>query len=378
MTIQITISMKKSFSLLLIIILHFTLNGCNKKDETIEPILTDISISSSVSLITWVDTDDLIEKLENALSYNYGNALESETEKQQSFNADTTQVIATIDFKIGFTNAYIDTNPINNSVTIELFKDIGNPSIQGVELKADGPGNTYDLITSVLAPGHNPIEVPDCSHPDFGEHIDELFDSELNTNIFRFHIHVTPDDDRCINFDRQRNEIKTYNESPDNLIGIENEKVVYKWKFKLKSGFQSSPNFTHLHQLKSVGGSFESMPMYTLTTRKGSPDKLQLRYAETDNQVTIAQTDLAPLINTWLDVTEIIKYGTSGTYEIEIKKVSDGTVLFAYSNSSIINWRPNGTFVRPKWGIYRSLINDQDLRDEEVLFADFSITEIEQ
>ena len=374
----ITLNMKKTFSLLFIIILHFSLNSCDKKDETKEPILTDISISSSVSLITWDDSDDLIEKLENALSYNYGSALESEIEKQQSFNADTTQVIATINFKIGFQNAYIDSNPINNSVTITLVKDIENPGIQGVELKADGPGNTYDLITSVLAPGHNPIETPDCSHPDFGEHIDELFDNELNTNIFRFHIHVSPDNDRCINFDRQRNEIKTYNESPDNLIGIENEKVIYKWKFKLNSGFQSSPNFTHLHQLKSVGGSLESMPMYTLTTRKGSPDKLQLRYAETDSQITIAQTELAPLINTWLDVTETIKYGTSGTYEIEIKKVSDGTVLFEYSNSSIINWRPNATFVRPKWGIYRSLINDQDLRDEEVLFADFSIAEIEQ
>jgi len=370
--------MNKAFSLLIIIILHFTLNSCNKKDETIDPILTDISISSSVSLITWDDNDDLIEKLENAISYNYGNALESETVKQQSFNADTTQVIATLNFKVGFQSAYIDTNPINNSVTITLVKDIENPGVLGVELKADGPGNTYELITSVLAPGHNPIETPDCSHTDFGNHIDELFDSELNTNIFRFFIHVSPDNDRCINFDRQRNEIKTYNESPDNLIGIENEKVVYKWKFKLKSGFQSSPNFTHLHQLKSVGGSLESMPMYTLTARKGSPDKLQLRYAETDSQSTIAQTDLAPLINTWLEVTEIIKYGTSGTYEIEIKKVSDGTVLFEYSNSSIINWRPNATFVRPKWGIYRSLINDQDLRDEEVLFADFSITEIEQ
>jgi len=144
-----------------------------------------------------------------------------------------------------------------------------------VELNADGAGNTYELITATFAPGHQPIEAPDCNHMGFGEHIDELFDNDLNTNVFRFHIHMTPDNDRCRNFDRQRNEIKTYDKSPDNLLGVENEKVVYKWKFKLEAGFQSSPNFTHLHQLKSVGGSLESMPMYTLTTRKGSPDKLQ-------------------------------------------------------------------------------------------------------
>ncbi len=246
-----------------------------------------------------------------------------------------------------------------------------------VLLNADGPGDTYELITSVLAPGYNPIETPDCSHNGFGEHIDELYDDELGTNVFRFYIHVTPDNDRCINFDRQRNEIKTYDKSPDNLLGIENEKVIYKWKFKLESGFQSSPNFTHLHQLKSVGGSLESMPMYTLTTRKGNPDRLELRYAETDAQVTLKQTDLAPLIGTWLDVTETILYGIDGTYEITIKRVSDNETLFTYSNNSIVNWRPGATFVRPKWGIYRSLLNDQDLRDESVLFANFSVEEIE-
>lgn len=244
-------------------------------------------------------------------------------------------------------------------------------------LDADGPGNTYSLITSVLAPGHNPIEVPDCSHTSFGDHIDEVFDTDLNTNVFRFFIHVTPDDDRCINFDRQRNEIKTYNQSPDNLLGVVGEKVIYKWKFKLSAGFQSSPNFTHLHQLKSVGGPLASMPMYTLTARKSSPDRLELRYAETDTQITLAQTDLLPFVDTWMEVTESVEYGFSGTYNIEIKRISDGSVLFSYANNNIINWRQDADFVRPKWGIYRSLNNEQDLRDENVLFANFSIEEVE-
>jgi hypothetical protein len=257
---------------------------------------------------------------------------------------------------------------------IILFSSLG---FAQVTLQADGEGNTYELITSVLAPGYNPIEAPDCSHPEFGNHIDEVFDLELNAFAFRFHIHVSPDNDRCINFDRQRNEIKSYDQSPDNLLGYENETVVYKWKFKLPLGFQSSPNFTHIHQLKSVGGEFADAPMYTLTTRKSSPDRIELRYAETDTQMTLIQANLAPFIGTWLSVTETIKYGTAGTYSIEIKRMSDELVLLAYSNQSIVNWRPAGDFVRPKWGIYRSLINAQDLRDEQVLFADFSIEEVE-
>ncbi|MEN3322657.1 T9SS type A sorting domain-containing protein [Mariniflexile soesokkakense] len=244
-----------------------------------------------------------------------------------------------------------------------------------IVLNADGPGNTYELINSVLASGFDVIEAPDCNHNAFGRHIDEVFDTYLNTHVFRFQIHTTPDNDRCINFDRQRNEIKVYDKSPANLKGIEGEVFVYKWKFKLDAGFQSSPNFTHIHQLKSVGGLYEATPMYTLTTRKGTPDKLELRYAETSSQVTLKQTDLTPFKGIWVDVTETIKYGTSGTYSIEIKKVSDGALLFNYSNNAIINWQTGADFVRPKWGIYRSLINSSDLRDESILFANFSIEE---
>ena len=245
-----------------------------------------------------------------------------------------------------------------------------------VTLDANGPGNTYEEITNVLAPGYDPVEEPDCSHPNFGRHIDEIFDSELNTNVFRFFMHVVPDNDRCINIDRQRNEIKTYDKSPDNLLGVEEEEVVYKWKFKLDSNLQLSSSFTHVHQLKSVGGSLASMPMYTLTLRKSSPDRLELRYAETTTQTTLKQTDLAPLKGTWLEVTETITYGTSGAYSIEIKKVIDNSLLFEYANNDIINWRAGADFVRPKWGIYRSLNASQDLRDEEVLFANFSIEEL--
>lgn len=259
---------------------------------------------------------------------------------------------------------------------IILFFLVANHTVGQVELKANGPGNTYEEITAVLAPNYNPIEVPDCNHNSFGRHIDEIFDNALNAFVFRFFIHTDTDNDRCIKFDRQRNEIKSYDKSPDNLLGVQGETVEYKWKFKLNSDFQVSPNFTHIHQLKSVGGSLESMPMYTLTLRKANPNRLELRYAETDRQITLKQADLNLFLGEWIQVTETIRYDSSGSYQIKISKVSDGTEIFSYSNQSIVNWRPGGSFVRPKWGIYRSLLNKADLRDEEVLFADFSIEEL--
>ena len=131
--------------------------------------------------------------------------------------------------------------------TLLLFMSIFSCTLFAqTTLTADGPGNTYELITNVLAPNYNPIEAPDCSHGAFGRHIEEVWDSALNKYVFAFHIHTTEDDDRCINFDRQRNEIKSYDKSPANLLGVLGETVVYKWKFKLPLGFQPS-NLSLIH-----------------------------------------------------------------------------------------------------------------------------------
>ena len=246
-------------------------------------------------------------------------------------------------------------------------------------LSADGPGNTYELINSILAPGYDAVEDPDCSHQGFGRHIDEIFDPELNRYVFRFYIHTSPDNDRCLNYDRQRNEIKSYDQSPDSLIATENERVEYRWFFKLDSNFQSSSSFTHIHQIKAAGGPEQGMPLFTLTTRKGTPDKLQLQYAAANTQSTLHESDLTPLKGVWVEVVETILYGEIdvGEYSIAISKVIDGTILFSYSNVwPIRTWKTDALFLRPKWGIYRSLNDSTNLRDEEVLFADYFINEM--
>src|SRR5262245_4943917 len=85
-----------------------------------------------------------------------------------------------------------------------------SPAVKhGLTLKADGPGSTYELISSAF--GGDPLEDPDCAHPAFGRHVSEVFDQTLRENVFVFTMHVTPDNDRCNgSTDRQRNEIKTY------------------------------------------------------------------------------------------------------------------------------------------------------------------------
>jgi len=237
-------------------------------------------------------------------------------------------------------------------------------------LSADGKTDAYTLVRNSL--GAAP-ETPDCSHPSFGEHITQTQDADLGKAVFVFNIHVTPDNDRCTNFDRQRLEIKTDSGSPDYVKGFLNDTVQYRWKFKLPAGFQPSPNFTHIHQVKAGDGD-SGAPIITLTPRAGSPDLLQIIATDSNgNGSTDFQTELAPFVGVWVEAFEQITYSHTGKYSLVIKTLNGGTTLLSYSNNNIDMWRTGTTFSRPKWGIYRSLNSSSVLRDEQVRFDHFCI-----
>ena len=259
-----------------------------------------------------------------------------------------------------------------------------NISYSQVILNANGPGNTYERITGVFAPGNgvSAVEAPDLYHPwaaGGNRHIAEVFDTELNKNVFEFYSHALLDNEPVdpTLTDRQRIEIKTYAASPDNLKGTVGENIIYKWSFKLPTGFQPSSNFTHIHQIKAVDGD-DSSPIFTLTPRLGTPNKLELIYVENGTSGTnkVSIVNLSPFLGIWVDAEEQINVGANGIYSIVLKKHSDGTLLMSYSNTNISTIRPDNTFIRPKWGIYRSLLDIGNLRDEAVRFSDFSIQEV--
>lgn len=245
-------------------------------------------------------------------------------------------------------------------------------------LNADGPDSTYELIEKVLGPS-SASEVPDCYHQ--VKHIREVWDSILNKYVFAFDIHVENiiDNDRCINYDRQRNEIKTV--APETITAQPGEYHIYKWKFKIDSLFKPSPNFCHLHQIKATGGNDDDMPLMTITPRSYSNNTqwLQLIYSKSSNiqSQVLTQVRLEPLKGIWLDVTEKIIYSDEGKYEISIRKL-DGTTVFHYADYLIDMYRAGANFHRAKWGIYRSLNSIKYLRDETVKFSDFVIIEGEQ
>lgn len=255
-----------------------------------------------------------------------------------------------------------------------------------VHFTADGLTQPETLIGNVLQAAP---ETPDCSHLSFGPHLTQTPDSILGQYAFVFNIHVVPDNDRCSATDRQRLEIKTEkisNPTPYQyyIIGHLGETVVHRWRFFLPQGFQPSYSFTHIHQIKADDGD-DSNPIITLTPRYGTPNTIQLLLIDStlatppSQTITLTQVPLAPFIGQWVEAYERITYNhtleegatTPGQYALIITRLSDGATLLSYSNNDIDMWRVGTTVVRPKWGIYRSLDNAQQLRDEQPRFNNF-------
>ena len=139
--------------------------------------------------------------------------------------------------------------------------------------------------------------------------------------------------------------------------------------------FQASNEFTHFHQIKAFDGD-DSLPLITLSARKGRVNKLQIIHIDSNGLATHLsdETSLSSLLGVWLEADEKITYGSEGKYSIVIKKVSDGAVVLSYNREKIDLWRKGTTIIRPKWGIYRSLKSREDLRDEEIRFGGICLT----
>jgi len=242
-----------------------------------------------------------------------------------------------------------------------------------VTLSATGSGTAYDLIDSKGFGNEN----PDCKHPSFGPHVTQAFDNTLGKYVFVFHSHADADDDRCTNEDRVRMEIKGGSGSPADMQHTQGQTAYYRWKFKLDAGFIPSSRFTHIFQIKAIEGD-AGAPLITITPRAGSPEKMQIIHSSGEGSGslgTVKQVDLAPFKGNWIEA--YVKYkssdGSAGTFEITLTRLSDGAVLLSYSNSSLDMWREGADYNRPKWGVYRG--KDDVLRDEQVLFNDFCVTE---
>jgi len=254
-------------------------------------------------------------------------------------------------------------------------------------LDADGDMvglDTYDLIRDFggdRIPG--PIETPDLypiNHPGV-RHIYEDSDATVG-NHFAFIIHrdIDIDRDRVENDDRQRNEIKTYDQSEEAVKGFENETFIYRWKFRINAGMEVSTRFTHMFQLKAVGGD-SSHPILTISgAERSGEDGIEVRFSPLQQDTILQRQDWSMVTGEWLEAYCRVTFAESGDLRLIVTRMRDDEVIFDIDERGLDLWRGEDVshFVRPKWGIYRSILDWDNLRSEEetVRFANFSVSEV--
>ena len=234
-------------------------------------------------------------------------------------------------------------------------------------------GKNYSEINNYMKNfGFEYSEHPNCTggyggHID-GTHGDVELDDFLNRHVFRFDIHIDPviDGDRCSSgtVDRQRNEMKsrTNNSTWAKMQGNWDEWQVIEWKFKLPEGFQPTGSFCHIHQLKAQDGPFNGSPVITITPRansNGTNKRIQIIHsvdgADTGKGTIVDNIPLSDFEGEWVQVREEIHYTHHGYYACKITRVSDGKRLLDFSDVNIDMWRSGSSYIRNKFGLYRSL-----------------------
>ncbi|MBU2677464.1 MAG: hypothetical protein KJP16_10290 [Gammaproteobacteria bacterium] len=254
-------------------------------------------------------------------------------------------------------------------------------------LDADGDQSgldTYDLIRAFggdYIPG--PIEAPDLypiNHPEV-KHIYEDFDATVGNHfVFIIHRDTDIDRDRVENDDRQRNEIKTYDKSEEAVKGYEGETFIYRWKFRINADMEVSTRFSHFFQLKAVGGN-DSHPILTISgAERSGEDGIEVRYSPLQQDTILERQNWSMVTGEWLEAYCRVTFSDSGDLRLIVTRLSDDKVIFNIDETGLDLWRGENAshFVRPKWGIYRSIFDFDNLRpdEENVRFANFSISEV--
>ena len=188
---------------------------------------------------------------------------------------------------------------------------------------------------------------------------------------YRFDIYQD-DRDSTGGGDRQRTESKGMVAGGGKLKMRNNETWRITYELFMPATLHGTSKFTHIFQLKTPatnGGPWVTMSL----SRSGNAERLRLRALSTDGAPDIGGTDLAPLRNKWITAELTFKIGPSGTGRLVIRNgTGSGAPVVVDSSRSGLRIPDEGDYVRPKWGIYRSVRSaSADIVDTHLLTRNY-------
>ncbi|HEY4458161.1 MAG TPA: hypothetical protein VGN81_27855 [Pseudonocardiaceae bacterium] len=191
---------------------------------------------------------------------------------------------------------------------------------------------------------------------------------------YRFNIWAD-DRDSTGGGDRQRTESKGMVQNGAIQKMHNGETWVIGYDMYMPSTLHGTSKFTHIFQTKTPATN--AGPWVTLDlTRNGSTEMISARAYANSGSPSIAQTPLAPLRDKWVSVQWTLTPGTSGTAAFLIRNGTGSSApIAAQGKMSKVNIPDQGDYVRPKWGIYRSVQSAKsDIIDTYLLFRNYTAT----
>ena len=268
--------------------------------------------------------------------------------------------------------------------TATAYPDKRSVLLREVVLNASSASeeSAYNQIQKIFGDGS--VESPDLFKGDHSEaeRIRVRDDPEVGP-CFDFYLHRDEDGDRDVVWPRgqrrQRNEIKGYKGSDAGLKATRGQVVRYHWLFRINGEMSVTKQFCHFFQLKAVGGDNTESPIFTISgsiVDGRSQLELRTRSAQDGPRDEKRIFDWDSSRNKWIECVCVACFDEEGYFRISLRSL-DGTLSFGHEVGKMNTWRKGSKFVRPKWGIYRSLEDKGRIvnKEDTVSFARFRIQE---
>jgi len=190
---------------------------------------------------------------------------------------------------------------------------------------------------------------------------------------YRFNI-FADDRDTTGGGDRQRTEAKgmVQNGTIQKMHNGETWTIAYD--MFMPATLHGTSKFTHIFQTKTPatnGGPWVTLDL----DRNGSTELLRARAFSTPGAPDIATTNLAPLRDKWISIQWKLTIGPKGTAAFIVRNGTGTAPIAAQGSLSHVNIPDQGDYVRPKWGIYRSVRSaPSDIIDTHLLFRNYQAT----
>ncbi|WP_406632241.1 hypothetical protein [Amycolatopsis sp. WGS_07] len=190
-------------------------------------------------------------------------------------------------------------------------------------------------------------------------------------NHYRFNI-WRDDRDTTGGGDRQRTETKGMVQNGSALKMRDGETWTLSYEMFIPASLHGTSKFTHIFQTKTPATN--DGPWVTLDlVRDGGTEMISARAYANPGSPSIAAAKLAPLRDKWITIEWTLTPGDAGAAACVIRGgTGPGAPVAAQGRKTGVKLPDEGDYVRPKWGIYRSVESaSSDVLDTYLLFRNY-------